>query len=114
MRQVLIFNAKILINSSELSLEKVKQDLNAQLTTAYQNYITFLDLVELEDRNVEIAKQNLDITLEKYRLGSIAPLELREAQRNAIDASNRYVEIKYQAKLAEVTLKEISGTLNVQ
>ena len=107
-------NAKILINSSELSLEKVKQDLNAQLTTAYQNYITFLDLVELEDRNVEIAKQNLDITLEKYRLGSIAPLELREAQRNAIDASNRYVEIKYQAKLAEVTLKEISGTLNVQ
>lgn len=107
-------NAKIQINSAEVVLGKTKQDLMAQLTSAYQNYTTFLGLVQLEEKNVEIAKQNLDITLEKYRLGSIAPLELREAQRNAIDANNRFLEIKYQAKLAEITLKEISGTLNIQ
>jgi len=107
-------NAKIAINSSELTYDKAKQDINAQLTTAYQNYSTFLQLVKLERGNVDIAKQNLDITLEKYRLGSIAPLELREAQRNAIDANNRYLEIQYQSKLAEITLKELSGTLNIQ
>lgn len=107
-------NAKIAINSSELTYDKTKQDINAQLTTAYQNYSTFLQLVKLERGNVDIAKQNLDITLEKYRLGSIAPLELREAQRNAIDANNRYLEIQYQSKLAEITLKELSGTLNIQ
>lgn len=107
-------NAKIGINSAELSLEKTKLEMNAQLVTAYQNYTTFLDLVSLERKNIDIANQNLDITLEKYRLGSIAPLELREAQRNAIDAMSRYVEIQYQAKLAETTLKELSGTLNIQ
>ena len=107
-------NAKIGINSAELSLEKVKLDMSAQLSTAYQNYLTFLDLVKLERGNIDIANQNLDITLEKYRLGSIAPLELREAQRNAIDANSRYVETQYQAKLAEITLKELSGTLNIQ
>jgi outer membrane protein len=107
-------NAKIGISSADLTLEKTRLDINSQLASAYQNYSTYLDLVKLEQGNVDIARQNLDITLEKYRLGSIAPLELREAQRNAIDANSRYVEIQYQAKLAEITLKELSGTINIQ
>lgn len=107
-------NAKIEINSSELNLEKTRLDLNAQLLTAFQNYQTNLDLLKVEQHNLDIAKQNLDITLEKYRLGSIAPLELREAQRNSVTAITRYLDAQYQAKLTEISLKEISGTLNIQ
>lgn len=106
-------NAKIEIDNSALTLNKTKLDVNSQLLTAYQNYSTYLDLIKLEQRNVDIAKENLDITLAKYRLGSIAPLELREAQRNAIDAKNRFIEMQYQAKIAETTLKEISGNINL-
>ena len=83
------------------------------MLTAYENYNTYLDLIKLEQRNVDIAKENLDITLAKYRLGSIAPLELREAQRNAIDAQNRFIEMQYQAKIAETTLKTISGSIDL-
>jgi len=107
-------NAKIGINSSELTFEKTKQDINAQLLSTYQSYNTNLDLLKIEKNNVDIARQNLDITLEKYRLGSISPLELREAQKNSIDAITRYLEAQYQAKLTEISLKEISGTLNIQ
>lgn len=106
-------NAKIDIENSSLNLDKTKLDVSTQLLTAYQNYSTYLDLVKLEQRNLDIAKENLDITLAKYRLGSIAPLELREAQRNSIDAQNRFIEMQYQAKLAEITLKEISGNINL-
>ncbi|TDG34870.1 TolC family protein [Pedobacter changchengzhani] len=106
-------NAKIEIDNSLLNLNKTKIDVNAQLRTAFQNYRTYLDLINLEQRNLDIAKENLDITLAKYRLGSIAPLELREAQRNEIDAKNRFIEMQYQTKIAETTLKEISGTINL-
>jgi len=106
-------NAKINIETSKLNFEKTKLDVNSQLLTAYQNYSTYLDLIKLEQRNVDLAKENLDITLAKYRLGSIAPLELREAQRNAIDAQNRFIEMQFQAKLAETTLKEISGNIDL-
>lgn len=106
-------NAKIEISSSALLLDKTKQDITAQLISSYQNYSTNLDLLKIEQNNVDIARQNLDITLEKYRLGSIAPLELREAQKNSIDAISRYLEAQYQAKLTEISLKEISGTLNI-
>lgn len=107
-------NAKANINSANLQLDQTKQNLIAQLTKSYQDYTNFIELAKLEKNNIEIAGQNLDITLEKYRLGNITPLELREAQKNAIDAYNRYLEIKYQGKLAEIYLKQISGTLNFQ
>jgi outer membrane protein len=107
-------NAKVLINSSDLTLDRTRQEIGAQLLRSYQNYSTNLDLLKVEKNNVDVAKQSLEITLEKYRLGSIAPLELREAQRNSIDAVARYLEAQYQAKLTEISLKEISGTLNVQ
>ncbi|PST84354.1 transporter [Pedobacter yulinensis] len=107
-------NAKIEISSASLSLEKARQDVKSLLLSAYQNYQNFIELVKLERRNVDIARQNLDITLEKYRLGSIPPLELREAQKNSLDAVSRFVEIEYQAKIAEITLREISGSLDIQ
>jgi outer membrane protein len=107
-------NAKIQINTADLNLERVKQSVQGSLITTYQNYQTNLDLLKVETANVDIAKQNLNITLDKYRLGSISPLELREAQRNSIDATTRFLDAQYQAKLSEISLKELSGTLNVQ
>lgn len=107
-------NAKVQISSSELTLERTQQTISAELLRAFQNYQTNLELLKVEEGNVEIAKQNLDITLDKYRLGSIAPIELREAQRNSIQAITRFLDAQFLAKLTEISLKEISGTLNVQ
>jgi outer membrane protein TolC len=72
-----------------------------------------LELVKLEEANQKIAKQNLDITLEKFRLGSIAPIEFREAQRNFVEATVRFSNAQYQAKIAEISLKEIAGNQNL-
>jgi len=107
-------NAKVQISSSALTLEKTTLEVKALLMANYQNYTTNLDLLKVESGNLDLARQNLDITFEKYRLGSISPLELREAQRNSINAITRFLEAQYQAKLSEISLKEISGTLNVQ
>lgn len=106
-------NAKLEIEASKYNLDFTKQTIDAQLLTAYQNYQTNLQLIFLEESNIAVAKENLDITLEKYRLGSIVPLELREAQRNFIDANARYANALFQTKLAEIALKEITGTINI-
>ncbi len=106
-------NAKLEIEYSKFNLEFTKQTIDAQLLTAYQNYTTNLRLIFLEETNVEVAKENLDITLEKYRLGSIVPLELREAQRNFVNANARYADALFQTKLAEIALKEITGNINI-
>ncbi|HEY4651331.1 MAG TPA: TolC family protein, partial [Pontibacter sp.] len=106
-------NANINISSAQLEYERLNQTINAQLTTAFNTYQTSLSLVDLEERNQQIAKRNLDITLEKYRIGSITPIEFREAQLNYVNATVRYSNAQYLAKLAEVSLKEIAGALTL-
>lgn len=106
-------NAAIELRSAELMVEEVSKQVEAGLTAAYRTYTTNLELVRLERSNMEIAQENLDITLEKFKLGSIAPLEFREAQRNFVDAHTRYSVALYQAKMAEIELKQIAGTLVV-
>ncbi|RNI29450.1 TolC family protein [Rufibacter immobilis] len=106
-------NANVLINSAQLQYEQVNQNINAQLASAYQTYLTNLSLVKLEENNQRIARQNLDITMDKYRLGSITTVEVRDAQLNYVNATVRYSNAQYLAKLGEIALKEIAGTLNL-
>ena len=107
-------NAILEIENSQLQFEKLNQSVNSQIRSLYQTFQTNLQLVKLEQQNLEVARQNMDITLEKFRLGSVAPLEFREAQRNYINANTRYTNAQFEAKLAEVALLQLSGQLKLQ
>ncbi len=102
-------NAALEIENAVIDYQRISGNINSQLFSLFHNYITNLELVKLEEANQKIAKQNLDITLEKFRLGSIAPIEFREAQRNFVEATVRFSNAQYQAKIAEISLKEIAG-----
>lgn len=104
--------AKIRIENSKLAIEQQGLALSTQLTTAYQTYLTNLELTDLERRNEAIARENLDITLEKFRIGTITTLEVRTAQLNYINARVRYINAQYQSKLSETNLKELAGTIS--
>ena len=103
--------AKIQLENSTIAIEQQTQALATTLTTSYQTYLTNLELSKLEEKNEAIAKQNLDITLEKFRIGTIATLEFRTAQLNYINAKVRNSNAQFQAKLSEIALKELAGNL---
>lgn len=107
-------NASLEIENSRIQYEKVNQNIVSQLSSLFQTYRTNLELVRLEQENLAVAKQNMDITLEKFRIGSVAPLEFREAQRNYINANARYTNSQFEAKLAEISLLQLSGKLNLE
>ncbi|MGN6645091.1 MAG: TolC family protein, partial [Cytophaga sp.] len=58
-------NARILMNSAELQYEQTSQIIQSELTSAYQTYRTSLILVTLEEKNQRIARENLEITIDK-------------------------------------------------
>jgi outer membrane protein TolC len=103
--------AKIQIENSDIQITQQQQSINSQLMSSYQTYLTNLELVQLERSNVDIAKQNLDITLEKFRIGTITTIEVRTAQLNYINAMARNSSAQYQAKLSEVALRELAGNI---
>ncbi|MFV5696526.1 TolC family protein [Flavobacterium sp. LB3P122] len=104
--------AEIHIENSKMTIEQQNLTLHSQLAISYQTYTTNLELIALEEKNEAIAKQNLNITLDKFRIGTITTLEFRTAQLNYVNAKVRYSNAQFQAKLSEIALKELAGNLS--
>lgn len=104
--------AHLAIDNAKLQIEQQNLNIQTQLATAFQTYLTNLELIELEKTNQAIAKQNLAITLDKFHIGTITTLEFRTAQLNFVNATVRYSNAQFQAKLSEIALKELAGKLD--
>jgi outer membrane protein TolC len=106
-----IHNSSIERDSKELRYREVEQGVKADLLTIYSAYSNNLRLITLEEQNFKTANENLDIALERYKLGSLSGIDLREVQKSLLDAKERLISAHYQAKLAEVSLLLISGRI---
>ncbi|MDN3584184.1 TolC family protein [Mucilaginibacter flavus] len=107
-------NAKIQIDNANITAKQTQLNIETQVNTLFAAYVSGLDLIKLGQANVVIAKKNLDISLEKYKLGNITPLEIREAQRNYLTAQSTFFAAQYQSKQAEITLKQITNSISIQ
>ena len=103
--------AKLQVENSVLVAEQQKQTINAQLASAYQTYLTNVELAKLEESNEAIAKKNMEITLDKFKIGTVPTIEFRNAQENYINAIARNSNSKFQAKISEIVLQQIAGNI---
>ncbi len=104
-----IQNAKI----NSLIVEDQESDIRNQLLASFDrsvlSYRNSLQLVALEEANTKLARQNVEIAFERYRVGNSTSYEFREVQRNTVAAETRLIEAEYNAKLAEIELLRLSG-----
>ncbi len=91
--------------------EQLVNQIEADITSAYQQYLTDQELLSLEEDNRNIAEENLSISLEKFRLGASTILELNEAQRRFDASLNRLVNAQYNVRASELQLLRLSGKL---
>src|SRR6056297_238693 len=73
-------NARIRLKNQELSKRDLELRITAELSRIYAQYNDAMDLIELEVENLEINKETVSIALERFELGTINSIELREAQ----------------------------------
>lgn len=106
-----IANAKIDKMNSELDYQNTILDLEKDLVNVYADYLYNLKILSLQEDALEAAQLNFEQTKEYYLLGQVTSTTFREAQQNLIEARNNKSSARYDAKLSEVTIKKISGTL---
>ncbi len=104
-------NARIQIENRQIQHKEVEQSIKGDLLTIFYAYENNLRLLKLEEQNLEVARENLEIAVERYKLGSLAGLELREVQKSLLDAEERLISVKYLTKIAEISLLQISGRI---
>ena len=102
-------NARITIQNKELQTEQLELSLNANLANMWMAYRNNIDLIELEEMNVGVANENYEIAMERYMLGDLSGIELREAQNSLLEAEERLLQAQYDTKLCEISLLQISG-----
>jgi outer membrane protein TolC len=104
-------NAKLETENARLGLENLEQEVLSNLNEIYLAYQDGIKLVELEKQNLNVSHDNLNIAMERFRLGNLSGIEMREIERTYLDAEYRLLVAQYQAKLAEISLKQISGRI---
>ena len=105
---------KVMQQMHELDVLQTQLSVNTNLVILYNQYETSLQLMKIEQQNIESATKNVSIALEKFNLGAITSVELREIQLQKVNTENRYLTEELNAKIAELQLKYFSGKLITQ
>lgn len=106
-----IQQARITIDRTMLLYQQSKLTVDVGVKNAYVSYDNAKRILLIEEENILLAKENLYITLETFKRGANTFIELRTAQQSLADAYNRLINARYLAKIAEVELLRLNGSL---
>ena len=106
-----IKSARLGFQSAGYALESIKRDVNTQLQNALTEYENQQQLLKIERDNTALVKENLDISMQRLRLGQTTSLEVRQAQESYEDSHTRLINFEYNTKVAETKLKQLLAAL---
>lgn len=107
-----IRSAKIEQTISRVNTYRVESDVMTLFNKLYTNYINNLQLIEFETENAEASRLNLEVAMERYRLGDLSGIDFRNIQQQYLSAVERKLNVIYQAKASEVSLLELASRLS--
>jgi outer membrane protein TolC len=103
--------AEISRQNADLELLKKEKELKATLYQAYITYKNAIEQVTLLEENVEASRENLKLAQERFNLGSGTSIDLRQAQDGLTSAETNLVNARFDAKLSEVEIERLLGTI---
>lgn len=106
-----IRSAQLTLQNRQLVYEQQQAQLNLQLVQAYNEYEAQQKALSLEEENIVLAKENVAIVLDVYRLNATTLIQLKEAQKSLQDAYTRLIQARFLTKRAETELLRIKGSL---
>ena len=106
-----IKTAKIQLQSAEYNLESIRLQVNQQLQNALTQFENQLNLLKIEKDNAILAKENLEISIQRLRFGQTTSLEVSLAEGSFVDSLTRLINFEYNVKGAETKLKQLLSRL---
>ncbi|NTS40494.1 TolC family protein [Flavisolibacter sp. BT320] len=106
-----IRQAQLAVNFQELQYRNQEAVLNTSILNAYRDYDAQKQVVQTLDTSVVLARENLFIERERYRLGRTTYIELRQAEENVSTILTNLINARYNLKLAETELLRLRGEL---
>lgn len=106
-----IRQAELSVDYSQLQLENQQSIINTNILNNFRTYVAQKEIVSVNDSSVVLARENLNIERERYRLGATTFIELRQAEENLANAITNSITTRYNLKVAETELLRLRGDL---
>lgn len=111
-------NYKRQLETAQLQVQQAQIRVDARkmtIETALDNQLAFFDtqlkVLGLEEENVKNARENLNVSTERFRLGQTNALETQTAQNTLEQALFRRNLALYNLKITELQLRLLAGAL---
>ena len=108
---VRVKNAKIAYANQELTRKQIELEVNRDILNALAIYENRLNIYQIQEQNVVTNQNNFERSEEQFKLGRITSIEFRQAQINLLNAQTNKNLAKYDAKLSELQLLQLTGQL---
>jgi outer membrane protein len=106
-----VANAKITLENQEILKQQQTETVENSLKNMWGEYHNKLYILKAQEQNVITAQNNFDRTQELHKLGQLSSIEFRQAQINLLNTQNAQNNAKYDAKLIELELLQLSGQI---
>jgi outer membrane protein TolC len=99
-------------NIAQESYNDRQRVIVAQVKQVFLQLKAYKDILEINQENIDAAKENLRLQLEKRRVGSGTELEVTQAQTELTRAQSNYVRAEYDTKITKAQLETIMGVVD--
>lgn len=110
-RKVRRQNTRINLENQLLERRQLEQEITRDVTNAWESYQTALYVLEAEAASLATNQLNLERTQEQFSAGQVTSIAYRQAQLNLITAATNYNNARFDAKIIELQLLQLSGQL---
>ncbi len=104
-------NAKIAYKNQQLIKKQVLLEVDRDILNALETYQNRLEIYEIQEQAVITNQSNFERSREQFQLGRITSIQFRQAQIDLLNAQTVKNLAKYDAKLAEVQLLQLTGQI---
>ncbi|MCB0543337.1 MAG: TolC family protein [Saprospiraceae bacterium] len=108
-RQVQV--AQVQAQQASLRVEAQRLAVESELDDRIAFFQSQQEVLQLEEDNVKNARENLNVSTERFRLGQTNALEVQTAQNSLEQALARRNLVQYNLKSAEISLRLLAGEL---
>jgi len=105
-------NALINEDNQQLIKDQLEHQLKNAITNTFYDYQNKRYILQTQEQNLLTAETNFSRTEEQYKLGRVSSIEYRQAQLNLLNAQTAILSAKYDAKIVELSLLQLTGELN--
>ena len=109
--KIRVANAKIALDNQEILKQQQVDLIENKIKNTFELYKNKLFVLEAQQQNEITSKHNFDRTQERYKLGQVTSIEFRQAQINLLNTTNSVSNARYDAKLIELELLQLTGEI---